>query len=214
MSTMDVARQLRAEAHCVLLSGKLYSLRGLLLQDRRSLEDCAMPVVNEQNLPVNKWLEHCEQGELIRGQIHRDIEWAIVGASSREVMQVVILSGADAPYWLNAYSPGQMGIPQILCLSYGKEFRVIPNYSSEMNWDEAGAFAILDDGYGILVGGLPGEFPGSGQALRHFNLKTHVVEGQPGGNISLLKGWSIWKDNLTASGEPQKLFEFPYRKAA
>ena len=122
-------------------------------------------------------------------------------------MQVVILSGPDAPYWLNAYSPGQMGIPQILCLSYGKEFRVIPNYSGEMNRNEAGAFAILDDGYGIVVAGLPGG--GGGQPLRHFNLKTPALEGPRGGNISLLRGWSIWKDNLTAKGEPQKLFEFP-----
>jgi hypothetical protein len=168
-------------------------------------EDCAVPVVNEQNLPVNKWLEHCEQGELIRGQLHRGIEWAIVGASGNELVQVVIGSGPDAPYWFNAYSPGHMGVQQILCLSYGKKYRVVPNYSGEMNRNEVGAFAILDNEYGIVVGGLPG----SGSALKHFNLKTFALEGARGGNVSYLAGWSIWKDNLTANGEPQKLVGFP-----
>jgi hypothetical protein len=165
-----------------------------------------MPVVNEKNLPKNKWLEHCEQGELIRGQLHRGIEWAIVGASGNQLNQVVILSGPDSPYLFNAYSLSEMGVLQILCLSYGKDYWVIPNYSGELNRNEAGAFAILDDEYGIVVGGLPGSDP---PVLRHFNLKTFRVEGPRGGNISYLAGWSIWKDGLTANGEPQKLLEFP-----
>jgi hypothetical protein len=44
--------------------------------------------------------------------------------------------------------------------------------------NEAGAFTILDDEYGIVIGGLPG----SGSTA-HFNLKTFRVEGSRGGNL-------------------------------
>lgn len=37
-----------------------------------------MPVLDEKVLPQAKWLEECKPGELIRGAIHRQAEWAIV----------------------------------------------------------------------------------------------------------------------------------------
>jgi hypothetical protein len=95
-----------------------------------------MSVVNEKGLPINKWLKRCEQGELIRGNIHQKIEWAIVAARKEGAMDIVILSGPGAPYWVNVYSPKLLDVPDILCLSYGKNYTIIPNYAGEMGRNE------------------------------------------------------------------------------
>lgn len=170
-----------------------------------------MPVLDEKVLPKAKWLEECKPGELIRGAIHRETEWAIVAIGNQQYFPVVILTGPRAPYWLNAWSPGNLGVPSIVCLSYGMDFRVIPDHRAaiESGAAQPGDFTIVESNagvdYAIFVAGLSDE-PSQG---RHFDLKTFNLHGDRGGNKVALKGWSIWKNALDAKGEPLELVRFP-----
>jgi hypothetical protein len=168
-----------------------------------------MSVVEGKKLPKWKWLEHCEQGELVRGKFVETTEWAIVANRGNQTFLVVILTGPNAPLWFNTYNTHGMEVMQLECLSYGKDYRIIPDYLALTEESGAGAFTIGEnEAYGISLNRPPND-----RSAGHLNLKTLTVEGTRNDRFFTLGRWSIWKDGMTAKNEPLKLVQFPPEKS-
>lgn len=73
-----------------------------------------------------KILKECETGELVRGDFRApdNIDWGIVAQDRC----VVVVSGADAPRRLDYTANDRLF--GLRCLSYGKQFKVLPDYTA------------------------------------------------------------------------------------
>jgi hypothetical protein len=85
-----------------------------------------------------KFLEHCEPGELVRARFGPKVEWGIV-ADRQQEKRVVVISGENAPWCLDEQSA------VLQCLSYGKEYDLLPEYG--------GPFEVFDGSGGTVEPG-------------------------------------------------------------
>jgi hypothetical protein len=104
---------------------------------------------------------------------------------------------------MNTYVREQAGMMHLACLSYGKDFQLIPNYTGAVGGGRIGDFIITKDDYGLSVRQVDTE---NAQLfdLLNFELRSMPIQG-----LSSIAGWSVWKDGMTEKGEPLKLLEFP-----
>ena len=82
-----------------------------------------------------KFLEHCEPGELVRARFGPNVEWGIVAHRQQE-KRVVVISGENAPWYLDEQGA------VLPCLSYGKEYDLLPEYGGPCEVFDVSSLAV------------------------------------------------------------------------
>lgn len=160
--------------------------------------------------PQLKFLEKCEQGELVRGKFIETTEWAIVSNRGNELQNVVVLPKNKPPVLINAHAQEQIML--ITCLSYGDKFRIIPNHAGQcevdngLKLDVPGQLVITATDLILVTSHPRGRAP-----TAYYYSTTKEMKGLPGGAMAVFSDWSIWIDDLLDCPNPSKLFEFKVR---
>jgi hypothetical protein len=155
--------------------------------------------------PQVKLLEHCETGELVRGNFLGKMVWAIVCNRGNEFLNVVTLTGENAPYAFNAHSHNQPMV--VACLNFGKNFQLIPDYtgpcelrSTEPYKSKVGNLMLAEKD-SILVA------DNSKKMMTFVHLDTDAFLGEPGGLLAVFEHWSLWINDLEGHPVPTKVLE-------
>ena len=163
-----------------------------------------------------KFLEHCKPGELVRARFGPNVEWGIVGyegANSQQQRRVVVISGDNSPWCLNPEDAVSA------CLSYGKEYDLLPEYGGPCEvfnaqgpaFAHAGmlVYACPSAGTGTTDSYLIARATGRFESLIFLNLEQfRVIGSEPGGNRAGFKRWSIWMMLPPHPDHPRKVFEY------
>jgi hypothetical protein len=163
-----------------------------------------------------KFLEHCKPGELVRARFGPNVEWGIVGyegANSQQQRRVVVISGDNSPWCLNPEDAVSA------CLSYGREYDLLPEYGGPCEvfnaqgpaFAHAGmlVYACPSAGTGTTDSYLIARATGRFESLIFLNLEQfRVIGSEPGGNRAGFKRWSIWMMLPPHPDHPRKVFEY------
>jgi hypothetical protein len=147
-----------------------------------------------------KFLEHCKPGDLVRARFGPNVEWGIVGyegVNSQQQRRVVVISGDNSPWCLNPEDAVSA------CLSYGREYDLLPEYGGPCEvfnaqgpaFAHAGmlVYACPSAGTGTTDSYLIARATGRFESLIFLNLEQfRVIGSEPGGNRAGFKRWSIW----------------------
>ena len=160
-----------------------------------------------------KFLEHCEPGELVRAHFGLKVEWGIV-ADRQQQKRVVVISGNNAPWYLDLQGA------VLSCLSYGREYDLLPEYGGPCVVF-TGSFPAIEPGtlvYACPAGGrgttdryliarATGRAASAGPLIS-LNLNQFNLGGEPGDNRAGFKRWSIWMRLPPDPDHPMKVCEY------
>lgn len=165
-----------------------------------------------------KHLEHCEPGELVRAFFSEEGQWAIIGhIDGQRVHSAVVISGSKGPFFVKAEGFHDLGSQA--CLSYGKDYQIVPNYDGPCELTGLGVGTPSNEPGTLvyaraLTSGAETEryliAGGDHRATITMDLQTFRVTapgGGPGGNRADFKAWSIWMKLPPRFTEPTRLFQ-------
>lgn len=165
-----------------------------------------------------KLLEHCEAGELVRGNFSKNkeenvVDWAIVAQDNK----VVVLPGKNSPLYVDKSKDFKQQ-----CLSYGKQFRLLPEYMKPPIMGPTFQSGTLicarsqvdAETSWYLLGAEPVKYltspdsPSYGR--RYFNISDFgLLTSEPGGLCAAFEDWAIWAWLPTHPNHMTKLYAYP-----
>jgi hypothetical protein len=160
---------------------------------------------------TTKYLDQCEDGELLRLENGR---WAIAVNSSRRAL--VTFSRGHVPTFIGADDTEALTMREGSCCSYGKNFRVLPEYagscevwnvSTKINHAPGGLIYCTPQRQGAKTEPflVVAQKEGSPAFL---NLSTFTPVEEPSGYRARFANWGIWMILPSLPDQPTRLFEY------
>jgi hypothetical protein len=182
--------------------------------------------------PEFKFLEQCGPVELICLNLVDRTEWALVGHPGNGLFPVLVLSGATAPYCLNAAADGggnlKLHFLRVPALSYGQRYTLLPNLAGPCDVYSGPLFstngALVTTGQVSVPNGGPivskaasflrAEFPGV-RPYVYFNLSSGDLSGEREGDLdrAAFGHWTLSLDQ-NESEQNQRLRVMQFTAAA
>jgi len=158
-----------------------------------------------------EFVNNCKPGDLLRVKIEDAAEFAILGANEGHGFRaLVVLKDNEAPFAINLLESGHIDgdFETYAALVYGKcEIRADHSDRCQIGvgplFTKVGALVLTEDGSKSLVVAAKG-----GKTLRYFDLTSHKLRGEPGGQKAVFKRWSLWHDDPAQSAPSARLLGY------
>jgi hypothetical protein len=168
-----------------------------------------------QPIPSMRLLEDCEPHDLIRINWSGRTEWAIVGARNAQMFLICVLSGANAPFLLDA--AGFVGVKQEFeypVLSYGRAYALKPDQAGPCDVNSGPLFGV----HGTMIqSDLSSEsrlflcctFAERSAGKAYYNIGSGHTSVEPGGMKASYGRWALRLDKaITETEEPVAVVQF------